>query len=148
MVALLLYFRLYPCLDASRPENVGGSIAQETIQTLHTLVVQFMRDHATQTRLCTVCRPYDRNSPLHQMCGPHWEVYDSIVATMHTVYTFCCLSISYIIEPVRLIIFSLMMLVAKLSFLAVSHHDLASVRVAHGCGYGSQFSTLACKLYL
>jgi hypothetical protein len=31
-------------LDASRPENVGDSIAQETIQTLHTLVVQFTRN--------------------------------------------------------------------------------------------------------
>jgi hypothetical protein len=63
------------------------------------------------------------------MRGPHWEVYDSIVATMRTVYTFCCLSISYITEPVRLIILSLVMLVAKLSFPAVSHRDLASVRV-------------------
>jgi hypothetical protein len=31
-------------LDASRPENVGDSIAQETIQTLYTLVVQFTRN--------------------------------------------------------------------------------------------------------
>jgi hypothetical protein len=35
---------LYPRLDASRPENVAESIAKETIQTLHTLVVQFTRD--------------------------------------------------------------------------------------------------------
>ena len=38
-----LRFRLYPRLDASRPENVAESIAKETIQTLHTLVVQFTR---------------------------------------------------------------------------------------------------------
>jgi hypothetical protein len=35
---------LYPRLDASRPENVAESIANETIQTLHALVVQFTRD--------------------------------------------------------------------------------------------------------
>lgn len=35
---------MYPRLDASRPENVAASVAKETIQTLHTLVVQFTRD--------------------------------------------------------------------------------------------------------
>ena len=40
----LLCFRLYSRLDPSRPENVAESIAVETIQTLHTLVVQFTRD--------------------------------------------------------------------------------------------------------
>ncbi|KAI0262272.1 hypothetical protein BGY98DRAFT_1104190 [Russula aff. rugulosa BPL654] len=34
---------LYLRLDASRPENVAESIAKETIETLHTLVVQFTR---------------------------------------------------------------------------------------------------------
>jgi hypothetical protein len=38
------YVRLYPRLDASQPENVAESIAKETIQTLHALVVQFTRD--------------------------------------------------------------------------------------------------------
>jgi len=42
--ALGRLMRLYPRLDASRPENVAESIAKETIQTLHTLVVQFTRD--------------------------------------------------------------------------------------------------------
>lgn len=37
-------FRLYPRLDASRPEGVTEFIAEETIQTLHALVVQFTRD--------------------------------------------------------------------------------------------------------
>jgi hypothetical protein len=41
---LLLCFRLYPRLDSSRPENVAESIAKDTIQILHTLVVQFTRD--------------------------------------------------------------------------------------------------------
>jgi len=42
--ALGRLMRLYPRLDASRLENVAESIAKETIQTLHTLVVQFTRD--------------------------------------------------------------------------------------------------------
>ena len=37
-------FRLYPRLDASRPDGVTESIAEETIRTLQTLVVQFTRD--------------------------------------------------------------------------------------------------------
>jgi hypothetical protein len=36
--------RLYPRLDASRPEGVTGSITTWTIQALHTLVVQFTCD--------------------------------------------------------------------------------------------------------
>src|SRR6266446_4352619 len=39
-----LCFRLYPRLDASRPEGAAESIAKETIQTLNKLVVQFTRD--------------------------------------------------------------------------------------------------------
>ncbi|KAI9454810.1 hypothetical protein F5148DRAFT_984973 [Russula earlei] len=41
--ALSRLMRLYPCLDASRPEGVAESIAAETIQMLHALVVQFTR---------------------------------------------------------------------------------------------------------
>ena len=36
--------RLYPRLDASRPEGVAESVANETIQTLNKLVVQFTCD--------------------------------------------------------------------------------------------------------
>jgi hypothetical protein len=43
MVSFVVCFRLYPRLNSSRPENVAESIAKETIQTLHTLVVQFTR---------------------------------------------------------------------------------------------------------
>ena len=41
--------RLYPRLDASRPEGVAESIAKETIETLHTLVVQFTRNVVQRT---------------------------------------------------------------------------------------------------
>ncbi|KAH9971645.1 hypothetical protein BJV74DRAFT_889311 [Russula compacta] len=41
--ALGRLMRLYPRLDASRPEGVTESIAAPTIQTLHALVVQFTR---------------------------------------------------------------------------------------------------------
>ena len=36
--------RLYPRLDPSRPEGVAESMAKETIETLHSLVVQFTRN--------------------------------------------------------------------------------------------------------
>ncbi|KAI0246289.1 hypothetical protein BJV78DRAFT_1356255 [Lactifluus subvellereus] len=42
--ALGRLMRLYPRLDAERPEGVAESIAAGTIQALHALVVQFTRD--------------------------------------------------------------------------------------------------------
>ncbi|KAI0290354.1 hypothetical protein BC826DRAFT_1187348 [Russula brevipes] len=42
--ALGRLMRLYPRLDASRPAGFAESLAAETIQMLHTLVVQFTRD--------------------------------------------------------------------------------------------------------
>src|SRR6266436_334688 len=39
----LLYSRLYLCVDSSQPEDIAESIAQETTQALHTLVVEFVR---------------------------------------------------------------------------------------------------------
>jgi hypothetical protein len=76
-VCLLLCLRLYPRLDSSQPENIAESIAQEKIQTLHTLVVQFTRDHAARTGLCAAGTPkfgvLENGSCARFMCIGRWN---------------------------------------------------------------------------
>ena len=70
-------FRLYPRLDAWRPENVAESIAKETIQTLHELVVQFTRD---LVRRAITLRELDFALRAHTKV---WRLGERVVRPLH-----------------------------------------------------------------
>lgn len=73
----MLCFRLYVRLDASRPENVAESIAKETIETLHTLVVQFTRG---LVRRAITLREVDFALRAHTKV---WRLGDRVVRPLH-----------------------------------------------------------------